>query len=129
MRKKLIGPDPKDSFQNSVKNGPFETYYETGQLKSKSFFIDGVKDGVTKTYHSNGQLKSKSFFKYGNKVGLWEIYREDGELVERKSFKDGVPEIERQTVILKYPNGQFQRKESYKSGVKDGLWESYHKNG
>ena len=49
--------------------------------------------------------------------------------MERNSFKDGVPEIERQTVILKYPNGQFQRKESYKSGVKDGLWESYHKNG
>ena len=75
-------------------DGPFETYYENGQLEEKGTYKDGVQDGPFETYYENGQLWSKGTYKDGQIVGisdmdgLFERYWPNGNL-RRKSFREG----------------------------------------
>ncbi|GIT52710.1 MAG: hypothetical protein Ct9H300mP15_29230 [Gemmatimonadota bacterium] len=75
-------------------DGPFETYYENGQLEEKGTYKDGVQDGPFETYYENGQLWSKGTYKDGQIVGisdmdgLFERYWPNGNL-RRRSFLEG----------------------------------------
>ena len=59
-------------------DGPFETYYENGQLRVKGAMKDGEWDGPTERYHENGQLREKGTLKDNEKCGEW---LEQGETV------------------------------------------------
>ena len=48
------------------------------------------KNGVVETYYDNGQLESRSNYKGGNLDGLYEIWNENGQLESRVTYKDGV---------------------------------------
>ena len=47
-------------------DGPFETYYEGGQLAEKGTYKDGVVDGQiffpVVRYHENGQVREKGTY-------------------------------------------------------------------
>ena len=70
-------------------DGPFETYYDNGQLMVKETYKDGVQDGPYEDYHENGQLWSKGTFKDGEWDGPYESYHENGQLWLRGTYKDG----------------------------------------
>ena len=59
-------------------DGPFETYYDNGQVFEKGTVKDGCWDGPFESYHDNGQLESKGIYKDGEKCGEW---LEEGETV------------------------------------------------
>ena len=59
-------------------DGPFETYYDNGQLRVKGTMKDGEWDGPTERYHENGQLREKGTLKDNEKCGEW---LEQGETV------------------------------------------------
>ena len=50
------------------------------------------KNGVIETYYDNGQLKSRSNHENGKLNGLWETWHKNGQLQESAMYKDGVVE-------------------------------------
>ena len=59
-------------------DGPYETYYENGQLQAKSSYSNGVLDGPQESYYENGELRVKGHYDMGEKCGEW---IEDGKTV------------------------------------------------
>ena len=70
-------------------DGPYETYYDNGQLEETGTLKDGCWDGPYETYHPNGQLESKRTYRDGDRDGLWETYYENGQLRNEGTYKDG----------------------------------------
>ena len=66
----VVGCGPPD--------GPYESYYENGQLEEKGTYKDGELDGPFELYNDNGQLYEKGTYKDGERCGEW---LEDGETV------------------------------------------------
>ena len=63
-------------FLSEKKDGPFESYYRSGQLKEKGTYRDGELDGLCEEYYRNGQLSEKGTYKDGEKCGEWLEYRD-----------------------------------------------------
>jgi len=61
-------------------DGPFQDYYENGQLKLEGNFKNGKNDGLWKRYYENGQLHQEGYMKNGQYDGLWKHYHENGQL-------------------------------------------------
>jgi len=55
--------------EETIKDGPQETFYENGQLKSRYNYKDDELDGPHENFHENGQLQ-------------WRMYTKDGKLVK-----------------------------------------------
>ena len=55
-------------------DGPFEEYYDNGQLEEKGAYKDGELDGPYEAYFENGQLIEKAIFKDGELEGPYESY-------------------------------------------------------
>lgn len=71
------------------KDGPYESFYENGQLKIKGTYKDGKPDGPFESYFENGQLKQKGVCKEGKLDGVCESYNRDGRLQFRATYKLG----------------------------------------
>ena len=99
-------------------DGPFEWYYDNGQLSSRVIFKDGERDGPYEFYHENGQLGLKMNYKDGEpEDGLFESYDENGQLWLRGTFKDG----EFDGLYERYDDeGQLVQKLTYKDGKLHG---------
>ena len=73
-----VGASLVDWFSEGPPDGPYESYFENGQLEQKGTYKDGELDGPYEIYHENGQLREKGTFKDNEKCGEW---FEDGETV------------------------------------------------
>ena len=63
--------------------GPWEYYYESGNLSSKGEYLNGKEIGVWELYNNfNGGLEAKGEYLNGKEIGPWEIYHENGNLRE-----------------------------------------------
>ena len=82
--------------------GPYEHYYENGQLKFKGNYKNEKLDGPSEYFHENGKLRTTMNYKDGKSDGPFEDY---------------------------YANGQLKCKGNYKDGIFDGLSEDYYENG
>ena len=76
-------------YKDGKRNGPYEQFDATGQLRSRSTYRDGVSDGPSEQYYKNGQLEQKCTYKNGNLDGLYEQYYMDGSLWIKCYYKDG----------------------------------------
>ena len=81
----------KSSFRNGKRDGPWVTYFDTGQLKVKGTYKEGKRDGPWVSYHDNGQLFQKGSYKDGNADGPWVGYMKDGTADDNLTgiFKNG----------------------------------------
>lgn len=64
----------------SVLYGTYESYYISGELKSKGQYIDDETYGQWKYYYESGILKMQGQLKDNSNHGLWSYYFENGEL-------------------------------------------------
>ena len=53
-------------------DGPYENYYENGQLQSRVTYLMGEYDGPAEAYYENGQLQEKSTYVAGERNGPYE---------------------------------------------------------
>ena len=69
----VVGCGPPDGSIEEVDlpDGPFEGYWDNGQLMVKGTVKDGEYDGPSETYHENGELVSRGTFKDGVPCGEW----------------------------------------------------------
>ncbi|MBR6412849.1 MAG: toxin-antitoxin system YwqK family antitoxin [Alphaproteobacteria bacterium] len=108
------------------RQGPYEEYYENGQLEIKCIYKDGKIDGPYEEYYENGQLCIKCTYRDGEFRGLYEEYYENGQPRRRCTFKDGEFNGSYEEY---YENGQLRRKGNFKDGKVDGSYEEYYENG
>ena len=88
----------KTSYKDGKIEGPYEEYYENGQLKIKSYQVDEFAyEGVYQTYYENGQIKWLYFVtdaETGEQYG--DQYDSSGNLISRTYLKikdDTLPEL------------------------------------
>ena len=86
----------KTSYKDGKIEGPYEEYYENGQLKIKSYQVDEFAyEGVYQTYHENGQIKYLKFI-VDPETGLMygDTYDSSGNLISRQyvKIKDDIPQ-------------------------------------
>ena len=70
-------------------DGPYERYYENGQLMLKGTYKDGEFDGPFEQYFPIGKLESKGTYKDGVEDGPFEVYSDNGQLSLKGTVKDG----------------------------------------
>ena len=139
--------------QDLPPDGPYEDYYENGQLKEKGNLRDGKENGLWEFFYENGQLERRGNNKDGEMDGLWEFYQENGQLEFRSNYKDGKwdgfieffnedglfwfkncykngEEINMSYCYERfYENLQFRSKGNVKNDKKEGLWEYFDEDG
>ena len=52
-------------YKNEEVNGPFKTYYETGEIKEKGNYKNDVKDGKSFIYKKDGTIKKIITYIFG----------------------------------------------------------------
>jgi len=121
----LVGFSLLRSVVSAPPDGPFETYYENGQLWSKGTYKDGQivgisdMDGLFERYWPNGNLRRKSFREGG--IDMYESGLENGQLVSKTTTdKDGVLIVH---WVAEYDdNGEVLLMGPYSMGEKCGEW-------
>jgi len=70
----------KKTYKDGKVDGPYEDYYENGQIRFKTTLKNGKEDGPYEEYYENGQLKIKTTYKNGELDGPTKEYYENGQL-------------------------------------------------
>lgn len=82
------------SYENGVQNGPWVTWYENGNPKSRGSYTLGVKEGLWTTFHPDGGQAAEGHYVQGLEQGSWQFWdaasswRAAGEFVG--GHRDGV---------------------------------------
>jgi len=78
------------NYEDGIRNGLNEDFFEDGLLAEKSIYIDGKRNGLHEEFYDNGQLMERRHYVYGKGNGVWEWYSREGTLVSRKYYVNGV---------------------------------------
>ena len=108
--------------RNGTWDGPFESYYMSGQLRSQFTHKDGVEEGPYELYYRDGQLKERGSFRGGRVDGLFESYHPNGRLWEKGYYED--EEVD--GLFEAYDEGgRLQFKGEARRGNRCGEWIEY----
>ena len=121
-------------------DGPFEEYYENGQLSEKGTIKNGKYHGLHKQYHKNGQLWYEERFSNGERNGNYVKFFPNGQVQYRGNFcedkRTGLHRswdsdgnlVFRGRYVDDVPNG---REQSFNKDGKplEGLIENYYEDG
>lgn len=98
---KVIKDGPHESFYESGalaahgeiyrgrRRGPWKHNYDTGQVLAEGEYLDGQKVGDWTFYYSNGSIKSQGKYRQDNKHGTWKDWDRNGESTESE-YNEGV---------------------------------------
>ncbi len=112
---------------NDILVGPWEFFYDNGQLKSKGIFnANSEKEGEWKFYYNNGVLRERSTFKNGKADGKDYVWFDNGNLSQEKFYELGNLNGE---VKSYYFNALPKSVEHYKNDLKDGETKTYTYDG
>ena len=85
----MNGPLHAQGVSTDSPDGPFQKYYENGQLKMEGTYKDGHKEGEFKTYFEDGKLHQEENYKDGRMDGVSRLYSRSGQLKREATYKDG----------------------------------------
>jgi antitoxin component YwqK of YwqJK toxin-antitoxin module len=123
---KIIGKE-EGYLEDGKWDGPYVSYYKTGQIEHKGNYKKSRKEGLWRSFRIDGNLMSEGGYKDGLYEGLWKFYHLFGtNLQTLKNFKDGKKDGAFKSF---YGNGNLMQKGGYKNGKPRGLWIFYEKNG
>jgi hypothetical protein len=102
-------------------------YYENGNLQSEGIYInDTVKNGWYKTYYETGEIQEEKNYKLGKKEGLQKTYFKNEKLERTVTFKNGIQEGE---AVGYYENGKRKLQGFWKNGKGYGNAIYYYPDG
>ena len=110
----------------SVLYGNYESYYISGELKSKGQYINDETYGQWNYYYESGQLKMRGQLKNNSNHGLWSYFYENGKLSMQGKIFEGKREGEWKYF---YETGVSKSEGVYKGDVKHGLWSYFYEDG
>ena len=128
-------------YKANVKYGE-ESYYDSlGRKERTTSYINDIKSGPAAEYYSSG--KQKIAFNYVNNQmeGKYFEYAEDGRIITRRTYKNGL--IYSEEKINRFnkngqrvglwidlrENGKLKEEGNYLSGLKEGTFKVYNKQG
>ena len=128
-------------YKVNVKYGE-ESYYDSlGRKERTTSYINDIKSGPAAEYYSSG--KQKIAFNYVNNQieGKYFEYAEDGRIITRRTYKNGL--IYSEEKINRFnkngqrvglwidlrENGKLKEEGNYLSGLKEGTFKVYNKQG
>jgi antitoxin component YwqK of YwqJK toxin-antitoxin module len=116
----------EEIYKNGFFDGPHKTYYENGQLKSEAFYKNGKAEGLSRDYYRNGNIQNEEVKKSGKRDGLYRAYNENGKISEEGNYKNGMPDG-----LWKryYPSGMLNSEMVYENGKPEGRGKYYYMNG
>ena len=104
-----------DMWKGSLENGPFETYYDTGELKSRSTRKNHEDVGLVEMWHKNGQkYQEYTNDETGRYDGLYLSWHDNGQMYHRQKYQEGYPIGLHEAW---YDNGQLREKEIYPDDI------------
>lgn len=110
---------------NGVLEGEHTSYYESGALRSKSFYKNGNLEGENINYYISGVIASKLYYKNGNLEGEYLSYYASGVMESKSFYKNGKREG---AFISYYPSGVIEGKSFYKNGKLQGKTISFYES-
>jgi antitoxin component YwqK of YwqJK toxin-antitoxin module len=99
----------------------------TGRLLVSGMMINGRKYGVWNTYYESGQIKSISTYVNDTLNGPWVFYRDEGNISSKGQYKDDQEDGE-WLLYYWYPSN-VATKRYFSNGKKVGVWEEYYDSG
>jgi antitoxin component YwqK of YwqJK toxin-antitoxin module len=118
---KVVEEGEKGSIRDGKKEGPWVSYFDTGQLSTKGNYKNGEREGPWVSYHNNGQLFYKFNYKNGKVNGHGVTYHIGGKLLDEGNYKNG----EREGPHVSYDAfgyGVLTEKGNYNNDKKEGAW-------
>ncbi|MBZ0243678.1 MAG: hypothetical protein K8F24_10720 [Bacteroidales bacterium] len=74
------------SFENTLREGEWKSWYEDGTLWSSGSFKAGKRHGIGIVYHPNGTKSIEGTYEEGRRTGLWKSWDESGNLISEQRF-------------------------------------------
>ncbi len=119
----------KEVFQttgDNILNGPYRSYYASGNLKIRGNYIDNIPAGQWKYYYENGNLKMEGLIKNNQHAGVWSYYYENGNPEMKGTLID---EVRTGSWYFYYESGNLKKKGTFRNGKPTGTWEYYYEDG
>lgn len=90
--------------------------------------IDSLRkrQGIWEEYYNSGELKGKGKYKNDVKTDEWIYYYPDGKIEQQGKYTSGKPDVQ---WIWYYPNGNILREENYIKGKREGALKDYTEDG
>ncbi len=77
-------------YKNNILHGLFQEWYENGQQKSRQSFNESLPDGPMKTWNQDGTLKLEAQYSKGEKHGYFITYYDNGQMIRKDLYEHGV---------------------------------------
>ncbi|NRD23358.1 hypothetical protein HNV10_08910 [Winogradskyella litoriviva] len=107
------------SIAQDLPDGPYQEYYETGELKTKGQYKNNKRIGTWKEYYKNGQTSKEYSFTDGKYNDESISYYENGTVSHKTELEDDV-----YVNFRYYESGNLDYKRQYKSGYFKSYYES-----
>ena len=75
---------------DSLRDGRWKAWYETGELWSVGDYKHGLRHGENKVYYPNGQVEFNKNYVNDTAEGIWTFYQEDGREIFKVIYEKGV---------------------------------------
>ncbi|MCB9014057.1 MAG: toxin-antitoxin system YwqK family antitoxin [Bacteroidales bacterium] len=137
--------------ENGKKTGAWESYYESGKIKSRGFFVDGHPTGEMLRYYPGGILQASMLFDESGRISYVKMYYETGDLAAEGKYIDQVKDsvwnyystYDRRKAVSEnmllgkkngvsykyYAGNKASEYLEWKNDLKNGKWEQYYENG
>ncbi|MDR2810870.1 MAG: hypothetical protein LBB84_10015 [Tannerellaceae bacterium] len=115
--------------KNGKPDGLVEGFSPEGKKTYEKNMKEGVDNGYERNYDDDGTLLSETSYKNGKTDGKKFSIANRGRSSETQTtayYKDGKEDGE---YLIVYADGTVKTKGAYKGGEKDGLWESFKRDG
>lgn len=110
----------------SIATGTFTEYHPIGSVDMEYEVIEGESNGPFKSFFDTGELYRTGSFKDDELDGERITYFRTGEISYKENFSAGELEGE---YLSYYENGQIQAQGSFLEGNKTGEWSYFYQNG
>lgn len=111
-----IKTDTEDYYEDDQhrRHGVHKSYYPSGKLYFRCFYLDNNRQGEYKRYRENGQLHLHCFYVNGICHGAYKLYHRNGQLRSHGFYVDGEYHCEHKSYQY---NGQLDRHRFYANNV------------
>lgn len=114
------------SMRDSSLQGPYESFYLNGSLKTYGWYKKDKADSVWDYYYENGRKKAEGRFKKGIPNGKWKYFYENGNIKSEGNLNGNSKEGQWK---FYYETGGEKSDGNYKKDDKVGIWNYFFEDG
>lgn len=113
------------SIVNGLLNGDYYLFFETGELRMKTFFVNDKINGLATEYYKSGDVHYTIDMQNSKMNGVRKIYNESKKLCTEEVYQNGILMRERRY----YDNGAIYQDNVVRDNQKYGVCKVYYPGG